>query len=68
MTGSGFKVSMTVDQAKMVNPLADTSVNAVVPWDRVQASWDGNYHICIYPRDRGAPRGGVICFWAPSTS
>lgn len=61
----GFHLLMTVDQAKTVNPSAVMPVAALVPYARVQPSWDGNYHGCIFPKDRSQPRGGVICFWVP---
>jgi hypothetical protein len=64
----GFHVVMTLDEARTVNPLAMLPIAAVVPWGRVQPSWDGDFHICIFPKDRSAPRGGVICFWAPLTT
>ena len=59
----GFRISMSVDQAKTINPLAALPVEAVVPHLRVQ--WDSDYHGCIFPKDRSQPRGGVICFWVP---
>lgn len=62
---SGFHLVMTLDQAKTVNPSAVLPVSALVPYIRVQPSWDGDYRACIFPKDRSNPRGGVICFWVP---
>lgn len=67
-TDGGFRVVMTLTQALAVNPLAADGVNAIVPFGRVQPSWDSDYHVCIFPKDRSAPRGGVICFFAPLTT
>lgn len=64
----GFRIRLTLEQAKAVNPEAWTGIDALVPWSRVQESEDGNYHICIFTSDRTGPRGGVICLFAPPAS
>ncbi|MFZ5677127.1 MAG: hypothetical protein ACOZAM_29550 [Pseudomonadota bacterium] len=62
----GYRLTMTVDQARTVNPLAQAPVDAVVPWTRIQSPPNGDhmFYACIYDTDRSAPRHGVICFFA----
>jgi hypothetical protein len=64
----GYRIRLTIDQARRINPGALFPVDALVPWRRVQPSEDGNWHICIFPSSRHAPRGGIICFFAPPNS
>lgn len=65
----GYRLTMTIDQARTVNPLAQAPVDAVVPWSRIQSPPDGDhmFYACIYDMDRAAPRHGVICFFATPT-
>lgn len=62
----GYRLTMTLDQARRVNPAAAAPVDAVVPWSRIQSppNADHLFYACIYDRDRAAPRNGVICFFA----
>lgn len=53
-TRDGYRVTLTLDQAKTINPDAQYSVNAVVPWSQVMApppeashSELALYHLCI---------------------
>lgn len=61
----GYRIWLTVKQAREVNKLASAPVDALVPWSRIQDSEDGNFHLCIFNVDRDPPRNGVICFFAP---
>jgi hypothetical protein len=65
----GYRLTMTVDQARTVNPAAQSPVDAVVPWSRIQSppSATHTFYACIYDQDRAAPRYGVICFFATPT-
>jgi hypothetical protein len=66
----GYRVRLTEEQARRIRP--DTKggpIDALVIWDRVQPSEDGNWHLCIteYRRDQAfetAP-GGIWCLFAP---
>jgi hypothetical protein len=62
----GYRLTMTADQARSVNPSATVAVDAVIPWSRIQSppKADHLFYACIYDRDRTAPRRGVICFFA----
>jgi hypothetical protein len=68
-TAEGYRLRMTIEQAKTVNPSADAPVDAIVPWSRVQSppTADHAFYACIYDRDRTAPRHGVICFFSTPT-
>jgi hypothetical protein len=62
----GYRLTMTLDQARTVNPSAQSPVDAIVPWSRIQSPphADHEFYACIYDRDRAPPRNGVICFFA----
>lgn len=64
----GYRIRLTVDQAKRINPYTLLPLDTVVPWDRVQDSEDGKYHLCIPPLTRGFPHFGVYCFFAPPST
>jgi hypothetical protein len=65
----GYRLTMTLDQARTVNPSAQAPVDAVVPWSRIQSppKADHMFYACIYESNRTAPRHGVICFFATPT-
>ncbi len=67
--GEGYRLTMTADQARTVNPEAQSPVDAVIPWSRIQSppKAEHEFYACIYDRDRTAPRHGVICFFATPT-
>lgn len=62
----GLRVRLTAEQARAINPKRNLAVDAVVEWNRIQISEDGNYHICLMTyfnvMDR---RHGVWCMFAP---
>lgn len=68
-TKEGFRLVMTLEQAKTVNPSATAPVDAIIPWERVQTPPHAQhpFYACIYSSDRSAPRNGVICFFATPT-
>lgn len=51
----GFRLRMTVEQARTVNPETSAPIDAFIPWNS------------IFPVDRNPPRAGVICFFATPT-
>ncbi len=61
----GYRIRLTVEQAKRLNPLRNHPVDTIVPEDRVQDSEDGNWHMCIpsYPVPHMA--ADFYCFWRP---
>lgn len=65
----GYRVRLTLEQAKLINPQRKELFDHLIPWDRVQPSEDLNYHICIMAKDYESywrdPRDGTYCFFEP---
>ena len=61
----GYRIRLTHEQAKKINPFTHTGIDALVPWNRVQDSEDGNFHICVMTVNRDNPRGGIYCLFVP---
>jgi hypothetical protein len=61
----GYRIRLTHEEAKKINPYTTSGIDALVTWDRVQPSEDGNWHLCIMTSYRDAARGGVYCLFAP---
>jgi len=61
----GYRIRLTHEQAKTINPYTTEGIDALVTWDRVQPSEDGNWHLCIMTSYRDAARGGIYCLFAP---
>lgn len=64
----GYRIKLTLEEARAVNPDAMFPVDALVKWDRVQASETSDWNICIYATNRSAPNYGVICLFEPPNS
>lgn len=64
----GYRLRLTEEQARRINPLRQGPVDTVIPWDRVQASHDGNFHLCIPSREAPNMAADFYCFWAPPNS
>lgn len=60
----GYRLRLTLEQAKRINAWRVEPVDVLIPWDRVQASEDGNYHLCL-PTSNGRVRDDFYCFFAP---
>lgn len=62
----GYRVRLSVERTQLINPYSQTPIDAIVIWDRVQPSEDGNWHLCIAPGAvRSSPFFGVYCLFAP---
>lgn len=61
----GYRIRLTVEQARRLNPLRNHPVDTIVPEERVQDSENGNWHMCIpsYPVPHMA--ADFYCFWRP---
>lgn len=62
---TGYRVRLSLEKSKTINPYSMNPVDAVVTWDRVQPSEDGNWHLCIMTKMRENARGGIYCLFAP---
>lgn len=60
----GFRIRLTEEQAKLINPSRHEALDIFVPFERVQPSEDGNFHLCI-PRFNGVTYGDFYCFFMP---
>lgn len=61
---NGFRIRLTVEQAKVINPGRLEPLDIFVPFERVQPSEDGNFHLCI-PRFNNVTYGDFYCFFMP---
>jgi hypothetical protein len=73
--GDDLRLRMTLEEAREINPYRAKPVDTIIKRERVQDSWNGNYHVCLRTHDAkttsGEPdteRGAVYCFWAPPNS
>jgi hypothetical protein len=62
----GYRIILSLEEARKINKNAQKAIDTVVEWARVQPSEDSKYHICVMSDfsdfDR---RHGVYCFFAP---
>lgn len=63
----GYRLRLTVDQARRINPVRTAPVDTFIPDNRVQLSMDGNWHVCI-PAYSMPNRGDFFCFFQPGAS
>jgi hypothetical protein len=63
----GYRLRLTVEQARKINPLRTLPVDTIIPEERIQPSQDGNFHVCI-PGYPGALRYDFFCFFRPNFS
>jgi hypothetical protein len=61
----GYHIRLTLEETRKINPYSVAPIDAVVSWDRIQLSEDGNYHICLMTGHRDNVRGGIYCLFAP---
>lgn len=61
----GYRVRLSLERSRMINPNSAAPIDALVKWQRVQPSEDGNWHLCLMTSFRAGPRGGVYCLFAP---
>lgn len=62
---AGYRVRLSLEKSKSINAYSMAPIDAVVPWDRVQPSEDGRWHLCIMTQHRDNVRGGIYCLFAP---
>ena len=63
----GYRIRLTVEQARKLNPLRNHAVDTIVPEERIQDSEDGNWHMCVpaYPVPNMA--ADFFCFFRPNS-
>lgn len=57
----GYRVVLTIEQARLFNPYARAAIDQMVPWKRVQGGLDQGFALCIHA-DK------VWCFFTASNS
>lgn len=68
LEADGVRVRLSEERTRTINPYSVLPIDALVIWDRVQPSEDGNYHLCISPTVRNNERGGIYCLFAPPST
>lgn len=61
----GFRIRLSLAEARAINPMADAPVDGIVTYDRVQPSETDEWAICIMESNRGTRSAGVFCLFAP---
>ena len=61
----GYRLRLSLEQAREINPNRHVSVDTVIPWNRVQPSPDGNWHVCLPPYPMPHMSADIYCFWEP---
>lgn len=61
-----IRVSLTLDEARAINPRRDEPFDEIIPFERLQTSEDGRPHICLMPRKTDARRGYYCIFLPPN--
>lgn len=63
-----LRVTLTVEEARAINPVRRYGFDKVISFDRIQTSEDGQPHICLQAHDDPAdPRQGYYCIFLPPT-
>jgi hypothetical protein len=61
-----LRVTLTVEEARKINPVRRYGFDRVINFDRIQVSEDGQPHICLQAHDLEAdPREGYYCIFLP---
>jgi hypothetical protein len=63
----GYRVRLTVEQARKINPLRNLPVDTIVPESRIQDSEDGNFHMCIPAYPSPNMQADFFCFFRPGS-
>ena len=63
----GYRLTLTTEQARRINPARRVPVDTVIPWDRMKPSFDGNYHLCLPSYPIPGATSDFYCFFAPGS-
>lgn len=63
----GYRIRLTVEQARRINPARLEPLDAFIPRERIQPSENGNFHMCL-PRFNGVTMGDFYCFFEPPST
>lgn len=63
-----LRVTLTVEEARRINPVRRYGFDQIISFDRIQTSEDGRPHICLQPHQAPEdPREGYYCIFLPPT-
>jgi hypothetical protein len=63
-----LRVTLTVEEARKINPVRRYGFDKIISFDRIQTSEDGTPHICLMAHDAPEdPREGYYCIFLPPT-
>jgi hypothetical protein len=63
-----LRVTLTVEEARRINPVRRYGFDKIISFDRIQTSEDGTPHICLMAHDDpNDPREGYYCIFLPPT-
>ena len=62
--GGDLRVTLSLEQAMLINPYRLEPFDEVIPFDRIQTSEDGQAHICLM-RLKTDDRQGFYCIFLP---
>lgn len=65
---TGYRIRLTLAEARAINPYSQFPIDALIVWPRVQQSEDGNWHLCVMPSNRTTESGGIYCLFAPPST
>jgi hypothetical protein len=66
ITPEGLRITLTVEEARRINPVRRYGFDKLIAFDRIQVSEDGQPHICLQPHDAPEdPREGYYCVFLP---
>lgn len=66
ITPEGLRITLTVEEARAINPVRRYGFDKLISFDRIQVSEDGKAHICLQPHDDpNDPREGYYCIFLP---
>lgn len=68
LTPEGLRVTLTVEEARKINPKRRYGFDKLIRFERIQISEDGTPHICLMTHDDpNDPREGYYCVFLPPT-
>jgi hypothetical protein len=62
--GGDLRVTLSLEQARLINPGRIEPFDAVIPFERIQTAEDGQPHICLM-RHSFDDRQGFYCIFLP---
>lgn len=71
VTPDGLRVTLSLAEARLINPHRSEPFDELIPFDRIQDSEDGKPHICLMNSNLayiGDKRQGFYCIFLPPST